>query len=94
MTARLMSDPQAMRDLAGRFEEHVQTLVAEAYRMCVSSQHTLSQAETAFRSIVSMLDWVREGLVGAATRCEQQMLRNQFGTAEQRYDAANQAWKR
>ena len=39
MTARFMTDPHAMRDMAGRFEAHAQTVEDEARRMWASSQN-------------------------------------------------------
>ncbi|MEK1148443.1 WXG100 family type VII secretion target, partial [Mycobacterium ulcerans] len=41
MTARFMTDPHAMRDMAGRFEMHAQTVEDEdeARKMWASSQN-------------------------------------------------------
>ncbi len=36
MTSRFMTDPHAMRDMAGRFEVHAQTVEDEARRMWAS----------------------------------------------------------
>ncbi|MCV7247871.1 WXG100 family type VII secretion target, partial [Mycobacterium koreense] len=37
MASRFMTDPQLMRDMAGRFEVHAQTVEDEARRMWASS---------------------------------------------------------
>ncbi|MFC5336253.1 WXG100 family type VII secretion target, partial [Mycobacterium branderi] len=39
MTARFMTDPHAMRDMAGRFDVHAQTVEDEARKMWASSQN-------------------------------------------------------
>ncbi len=39
MTSRFMTDPHAMRDMAGRFEVHAQTVEDEARRMWASAQN-------------------------------------------------------
>ncbi len=44
MTARFMTDPHAMRAMAGRFEVHAQTVEDEARRMWASSQVIYEQA--------------------------------------------------
>ena len=88
MASRLMTDPQLMRDMAGRFEVHAQTVEDEARRMWASSQSisgagwpgiaertslaTMGQMQTAFRNIVNMLHGVRDGLVRDANVYEQQ----------------------
>jgi WXG100 family type VII secretion target len=88
MTARFMTDPHAMRDTAGRFEVHAQTVEDEARKMWASSQNisgvgwsgqaqatsldTMGQMNQAFRNIVSMLHGVRDGLVRDASNYEQQ----------------------
>ncbi len=88
MTARFMTDPHAMRDMAGRFEMHAQTVEDEARRMWASSQNisgagwsgaaevtsfdTMGQMNQAFRNIVSMLHGLRDGLVRDAGNYEQQ----------------------
>ncbi|OBG28554.1 WXG100 family type VII secretion target [Mycobacterium sp. 852002-51057_SCH5723018] len=88
MTTRFMTDPHAMRDMAGRFEMHAQTVEDEARRMLVSSQNisgggwggpaeatsldTVGQMHQAFRNIVNMLHGVRDGLVRDANNYEQQ----------------------
>jgi WXG100 family type VII secretion target len=88
MTARFMSDPHAMRGMAGRFEVHAQTVEDEARRMWASSQNisgagwsgaaeassydTVGQMNQAFRNIVNMLHRVRDGLVRDANNYEQQ----------------------
>ncbi|RFZ47707.1 putative ESAT-6-like protein 7 [Mycobacterium marinum] len=86
MTTRFMTDPHAMRDMAGRFEMHAQTVEDEARRMWASSQNiagagwsgmasatsldTMGQMNTAFRNIVNMLHGVRDGLVRDANNYE------------------------
>ena len=88
MTTRFMTDPDAMRAMAGRFEVHAQTVEDEARRMWASSQNisgagwsgaaqatsydTMGQMNQAFRNIVSMLHGVREGLLRDAGNYEQQ----------------------
>lgn len=88
MTTRFMTDPHAMRDMAGRFEVHAQTVADEARKMWASSQNiagagwsgqaqatsldTMGQMNQAFRTIVSMLHGVRDGLIRDANRYEQQ----------------------
>ncbi|MGV0633203.1 WXG100 family type VII secretion target [Mycolicibacillus trivialis] len=88
MAARFMTDPQMMRDMAGRFEVHAQTVEDEARRMFMSSQNisgagwsgiaertsldTMGQMQAAFRNIVNMLHGVRDGLVRDANVYEQQ----------------------
>ncbi|WP_236728315.1 WXG100 family type VII secretion target [Mycobacterium tuberculosis] len=79
MASRFMTDPHAMRDMAGRFEVHAQTVEDEARRMWASAQNisgagwsgmaeatsldTMTQMNQAFRNIVNMLHGVRDGLV-------------------------------
>ncbi len=88
MTSRFMTDPHAMRDMAGRFEVHAQTVEDEARRMWASAQNisgagwsgmaeatsldTMTQMNQAFRNIVNMLHGVRDGLVRDANNYEQQ----------------------
>ncbi|MFV0493505.1 WXG100 family type VII secretion target, partial [Mycobacterium sp.] len=88
MTTRFLTDPHAMRDMAGRFEVHAQTVEDEARRMMASSQsisgagwrglaeatsmNTMVQMNQAFRNIVNMLHGVRDGLVRDANNYEQQ----------------------
>ncbi|BBX57943.1 ESAT-6-like protein EsxP [Mycobacterium shottsii] len=88
MTTRFMTDPHTMRDMAGRFEMHAQTVEDEARKMWASSQNiagagwsgmasatwldTMGQMNTAFRNIVNMLHGVRDGLVRDANNYEQQ----------------------
>lgn len=71
VATRFMTDPHAMRDMAGRFEVHAQTVEDEARRMWASSQNisgagwsglaeatsldTMTQMNQAFRNIVNML---------------------------------------
>ncbi len=75
MASRFMTDPHAMRDMAGRFEVHAQTVEDEARRMWASAQNisgagwsgmaeatsldTMAQMNQAFRNIVNMLHGVR-----------------------------------
>ncbi len=86
MTSRFMTDPHAMRDMAGRFEVHAQTVEDEARRMWASAQNisgagwsgmaeatsldTMTQMNQAFRNIVNMLHGVRDGLVRDANNYE------------------------
>ncbi len=88
MASRFMTDPHAMRDMAGRFEVHAQTVEDEARRMWASAQNisgagwsgmaeatsldTMAQMNQAFRNIVNMLHGVRDGLVRDANNYEQQ----------------------
>ena len=88
MATRFMTDPDAMRAMAGRFEVHAQTVEDEARRMWASSQNisgagwsgaaqaasydTMGQMNQAFRNIVSMLHGVRDGLFRDASNYEQQ----------------------
>lgn len=88
MAARFMTDPHMMRDTAGRFEMHAQTVEDEARRMFASSQNisgagwggiaertsmdTMGQMQAAFRNIVTMLHGVRDGLIRDANLYEQQ----------------------
>ncbi|HTX94497.1 MAG TPA: WXG100 family type VII secretion target [Mycobacterium sp.] len=88
MTARFMTDPHAMRDMAGRFEMHAQTMEDEARKMWASSQNisgagwsgtaeatsfdTMGAMNQAFRNIVNLLHGVRDGLVRDAGNYEQQ----------------------
>ncbi|TXH11009.1 MAG: WXG100 family type VII secretion target [Spirochaetes bacterium] len=88
MTARFMTDPDAMRAMAGRFDAHAQTVEDEARRMFASSQNivgsgwgglasatsleTMTQMNAAFRNIVTMLHGVRDGLIRDANHYEQQ----------------------
>ncbi len=75
-----------MRDMAGRFEVHAQTVEDEARRMWASAQNisgagwsgmaeatsldTMTQMNQAFRNIVNMLHGVRDGLVRDANNYE------------------------
>ncbi|AKN17115.1 WXG100 family type VII secretion target [Mycobacterium haemophilum] len=88
MAPRFMTDPVAMRDMAGRFEMHAQTVEDEARKMWASSLNiagagwsgtaqatsydTMGQMNQAFRNIVNMLHGVRDGLVRDANNYEQQ----------------------
>ena len=88
MATRFMTDPHAMRDMAGRFEMHAQVVEDEARKMFASSQNiagagwsgmasatsmdTMTQMNTAFRNIVNMLHGVRDGLVRDSNHYEQQ----------------------
>ena len=88
MTARFMTDPHAMREMAGRFAMHAQTVEDESRKMWASSQNisgagwsgaaqatsldTMGQMNQAFRNIVNMLHGVRDGLVRDASNYEQQ----------------------
>ena len=86
--ARFMTDPHAMRAMAGRFETHAQTVEDEARKMAASAQNisasgwsglaeatsfdTVGQMNQAFRNIVNMLHGVRDGLIRDANNYEQQ----------------------
>ena len=88
MVARFMTDPHAMRAMAGRFDVHAQTVEDEARKMWASSTNiagagwsgaaqatsydTMGQMQTAFRNIVTMLHGVRDGLVRDANHYETQ----------------------
>jgi len=88
MVSRFMTDPHAMRDMAGRFEVHAQTVDDDARKMFASSQNisgagwgglaeatsldTMGQMNQAFRNIVNMLHGVRDGLIRDAAHYEQQ----------------------
>ena len=83
-----MTDPDAMRSTAARFDAHAQTVEDEARRMWASSTSisgsgwgglaertsydTMGQMQTAFRNIVTMLHGVRDGLIRDANQYEQQ----------------------
>jgi WXG100 family type VII secretion target len=88
MTTRFMTDPNAMRDMAGRFDMHAQTVEDEARKMWASSVNiagagwsgtaqstsydTMGQMNQAFRNIVNMLHGVRDGLIRDANHYETQ----------------------
>jgi WXG100 family type VII secretion target len=88
MTTRFMTDPHQMRDMAGRFDVHAQTVEDEAGKMWASSlniagagwrgtpegssRDTMGQMHQAFRNIVDMLHAVRDGLTRDANHYEQQ----------------------
>lgn len=88
MTTRIMTDPNEMQAMAGRFDVHAQTVEDEARKMWASSQNiagagwsgtaqatsydTMGQTNTAFRNIVTMLHAVRDGLIRDANNYEQQ----------------------
>ncbi|MGB3521772.1 MAG: WXG100 family type VII secretion target [Mycobacterium sp.] len=88
MTTRFMTDPDAMRSTAARFDAHAQTVEDEARRMWASttsisgsgwgglaertSYDTMGQMQTAFSNIVNMLHGVRDGLIRDASQYEQQ----------------------
>jgi WXG100 family type VII secretion target len=88
MPTRFMTDPDAMRAMAGRFDVHAQTVEDEARKMWASSVNiagagwtglaqassydTMGQMNQAFRNIVNMLHGVRDGLVRDANNYEQQ----------------------
>ena len=88
MATRFMTDPHAMRSMAGRFEVHAQTVADEARRMWASAQsvsgaswsgnaqassyNTMGQMNQAFHNIVNMLQGVRDGLIRDANNYEQQ----------------------
>lgn len=88
MSARFMTDPHAMRDMAGHFQVHAQVVGEAARTMWASSQNiagagwnglaqatsydTMGQMNQAFRNIVAMLDGVRDGLIRDSAVYEQQ----------------------
>jgi WXG100 family type VII secretion target len=88
MATHFMTDPHAMRSMAGRFEVHAQTVEDEARKMYASSMNiagagwggaaqamshdTMGQMNVAFRNIVTMLHEVRDGLIRDANHYEQQ----------------------
>jgi WXG100 family type VII secretion target len=88
VATRFMTDPDAMRAMAGRFESHAQTVSDEARRMWASSENiagagwsgaaqatsydTMGQMNQAFANIVNMLHGVRDGLVRDANNYEVQ----------------------
>ncbi len=88
MPTYFKTDPNAMRDMAGRFESHAQSVEDEARRMWASSVNiagagwsgtaqmtsydTMGQMNQAFRNIVNMLHGVRDGLVRDANNYEDQ----------------------
>ncbi|WP_301150496.1 WXG100 family type VII secretion target [Mycobacterium simiae] len=88
MASYFMTDPHAMRDMAGRFETHAQTVEDDARKMFASSQNisgagwsglasatsldTMGQMNQPFRNIVNMLHGVRDGLIRDAANYEQQ----------------------
>ena len=88
MATRFMTDPHAMRAMAGRFEVHAQSVSDAARRMWASSQsisgagwtggaqassyNTMGQMNQAFTNIVNMLHGVRDGLIRDANNYESQ----------------------
>ena len=88
MATRFMTDPHAMRGVAGRFQTHAHTVEDEARKMWASSQNiagagwsgqaqatsydTMGQMSQAFANIVNMLHGVRDGLIRDANNYEQQ----------------------
>ena len=88
MPSRFMTDPNSMRDMAGRFDVHAQTVEDEARKMWSSSVNiagagwsgtaqatsydSMGQMNQAFRNIVNMLHSVRDGLIRDANNYEQQ----------------------
>ena len=88
MATRFMTDPHAMRGMAGRFQTHAHTVEDEARKMWASSQNiagagwsgqaqatsydTMGQMSQAFANIVNMLHGVRDGLIRDANNYETQ----------------------
>ncbi|KJX75338.1 WXG100 family type VII secretion target [Mycobacterium lepromatosis] len=86
--ARFMTDPQAMRDMAHKFDMHAQNVRDESHKMFMSSMDiagagwsgtaqltshdTMEQMNQAFRNIVTLLEDVRDQLGTAADRYEHQ----------------------
>nr|CAB39147.1 hypothetical protein MLCB1701.07c [Mycobacterium leprae] len=83
-----MTDPQAMRDMARKFDMHAQNVRDESHKMFMSSMDiagagwsgtaqltshdTMGQINQAFRHIVTLLQDVRDQLGTAADRYEHQ----------------------
>ena len=88
MATRFMTDPHAMRAMAGRFEMHAQTLSDEARKMWASSMNIAGAGwsgtgagdllrhhgsdESGVPNIVNMLHGVRDGLIRDANNYETQ----------------------
>lgn len=88
MTARFLTDPHAMRDIASRFDIPAQAVEDEARKMWMSSPtiagagwsgtvqassyDTMRQLNQAFRNIINMLHQVGDGLARDANNYEQQ----------------------
>jgi WXG100 family type VII secretion target len=88
MTQRFMTDPEAMRAMAGRFDGHAQAVNDQARKMWASSLNiagagwggqaqmashdNMGTTNQAFTNIVNMLHGVRDGLLRDATKYEQQ----------------------
>jgi WXG100 family type VII secretion target len=95
MPIRFMTDPNAMRSMAGRFDVRAQTVEDEARKMWASSVNiagagwsgtaqttsydTMGQMNQAFRNTVNMLHGVRHGLIRDANNYEQQEQASQHG---------------
>src|SRR5262249_40565217 len=95
----MMTDPHQMRDMAGRFDAHAQTVEDEVRKMWASSlniagagwsgaaqaasHRTLGQMDQAFRNIVNMLHGVRDGLNRDANNYEHQEQTSQQTLASQ-----------
>src|SRR3979409_2189312 len=79
MATRFMTDPHAMRSMAGRFEMHAQTVSDEARKMWSSSMNiagagwsgqaqatsydTMGQMKQAFKNIINILHSAPGGLI-------------------------------
>ncbi|GLE50686.1 WXG100 family type VII secretion target [Mycobacterium montefiorense] len=88
MTTRFMTDPHAMREMAGRFDAHAQEVSDEARKMWASSMDiagagwsgraqaasydTMGQMNQAFTNIINMLHDVGGGLRRDANNYETQ----------------------
>lgn len=84
MPTRFATDPTAMRDMAGRFDVHVQTVEDDARKMWASSKRiagvgwsgtaqatssdTMGQINKAFRNVVNLLHGVRDNYEQQASR--------------------------
>lgn len=93
MATHFLTDPHAMRAMAGKFDVHAQTVEDESRKMWASSTNisgagwggtaemksyeTMGQMQSAFRNIINMLHDVRDGLNRDANRYEQQEAESQ-----------------
>ncbi len=69
MASRFMTDPHAMRDMAGRFEVHAQTVEDEARRMWASAQKSAG-GPTAPSARAGPRRGIRAGDVGNGGRAD------------------------
>ena len=59
MATRFMTDPHAMRAMAGRFEAHAQTVEDEARRMWASSENISGAGWSGTAEATSWTPWGR-----------------------------------